>query len=109
MDYEKTGGFIAGKRKEKGLTQKELASQLGVGDKAVSKSKSYGKFCCAGYVYCVYNKNCYSFIWGNHHFHKTGFKVRNAPADTGSPCSESPPSLFPRPSAPGNSFQPPHR
>ena len=34
MDYEKIGRFIAEKRKEKGLTQKELASQLGLGDKA---------------------------------------------------------------------------
>ena len=37
MDYAKTGKFIAEKRKEKGLTQKELARQLGIGDKAVSK------------------------------------------------------------------------
>ena len=37
MDYEKIGKFIAEKRKEKGMTQKELANQLGIGDKAVSK------------------------------------------------------------------------
>jgi len=37
MDQAKTGSFIAQKRKEKGLTQKELAKQLGIGDKAVSK------------------------------------------------------------------------
>lgn len=37
MDQEKTGRFIAEKRKEKGMTQKELAAQLGIGDKAVSK------------------------------------------------------------------------
>lgn len=37
MDYAKIGKFIAEKRKEKGLTQKELARQLGIGDKAVSK------------------------------------------------------------------------
>lgn len=37
MDQGKTGRFIAEKRKEKGMTQKELARQLGVGDKAVSK------------------------------------------------------------------------
>lgn len=37
MDQEKTGRFIAEKRKEKGMTQKELARQLGIGDKAVSK------------------------------------------------------------------------
>lgn len=34
---EKMGKFISGLRKEKGLTQKELAEQLGVTDKAVSK------------------------------------------------------------------------
>ena len=37
MDQAKTGRFIAEKRKEKGMTQKELAKQLGIGDKAVSK------------------------------------------------------------------------
>lgn len=37
MDQEKTGRFIAVKRKEKGMTQKELAEKLGIGDKAVSK------------------------------------------------------------------------
>lgn len=37
MDYAKIGRFIAEKRKEKGMTQKELASQLNIGDKAVSK------------------------------------------------------------------------
>lgn len=37
MDQAKTGKFIAAKRKEKGMTQKELANQLGIGDKAVSK------------------------------------------------------------------------
>lgn len=37
MDQEKTGRFIAEKRKEKGMTQKELAGQLGIGDKAISK------------------------------------------------------------------------
>lgn len=37
MDQGKTGRFIAEKRKEKGMTQKELARQLGIGDKAVSK------------------------------------------------------------------------
>ena len=34
---EKMGRFISEMRKEKGLTQKELAEQLGVTDKAVSK------------------------------------------------------------------------
>ncbi len=37
MDQAKSGRFIAEKRKEKGMTQKELARQLGIGDKAVSK------------------------------------------------------------------------
>lgn len=37
MDYEKICRFIAEKRKEKGMTQKELAKQLSIGDKAVSK------------------------------------------------------------------------
>lgn len=37
MNYNKIGNFIAEKRKEKGLTQKELAEKIGVTDKAVSK------------------------------------------------------------------------
>ena len=37
MDQIKTGGFIAAKRKEKGLTQRELADRLGISDKTVSK------------------------------------------------------------------------
>lgn len=37
MEQAKSGKFIAEKRKEKGMTQKELAKQLGVGDKAISK------------------------------------------------------------------------
>lgn len=37
MNYEKIGEFIQEKRKEKKLTQKELAKKLGVTDKAVSK------------------------------------------------------------------------
>lgn len=37
MNYDKIGNFIAIKRKEKGLTQKDLAIKLGVTDKAVSK------------------------------------------------------------------------
>ena len=37
MNYEKIGEFIAEKRKEKKLTQNELAEKLGVTDKAVSK------------------------------------------------------------------------
>lgn len=37
MNYETIGQFISKKRKEKNLTQKELASKIGVTDKAVSK------------------------------------------------------------------------
>ena len=37
MDSIRTGSFIAFLRREKGMTQKELASLLGVSDKAVSK------------------------------------------------------------------------
>lgn len=37
MDASKTGKLIAAKRKEKGITQKELAEKIGVTDKAVSK------------------------------------------------------------------------
>ncbi len=37
MDKEKTGQLIAQLRKEKGLTQKQLAEALNVTDKAVSK------------------------------------------------------------------------
>ena len=37
MNYDKIGKFIQEKRKEKNLTQKELANKLGVTDRAVSK------------------------------------------------------------------------
>lgn len=37
MDQKKIGGFIAARRKEKGLTQSQLAEKLGITDKAVSK------------------------------------------------------------------------
>lgn len=37
IDREAFGAFLARLRKEKGLTQKELAQQLYVSDKAVSK------------------------------------------------------------------------
>lgn len=37
MNYEKIGEFIKEKRKERNLTQKELASKIGVTDKAISK------------------------------------------------------------------------
>ena len=37
MDSVKTGALVSALRREKGLTQRELASLLGVSDKAVSK------------------------------------------------------------------------
>jgi transcriptional regulator with XRE-family HTH domain len=37
MDQKKTGGFIAAKRKEKSLTQQQLADTLGISNKTVSK------------------------------------------------------------------------
>ena len=37
MDQQKIGAFIAGRRKELNLTQKELADKLGITDRAVSK------------------------------------------------------------------------
>lgn len=37
MNQEKTGKFIAKLRKEKGLTQSQLAEQFGISNKAVSK------------------------------------------------------------------------
>lgn len=37
MNYEQIGKFILEKRKEKKLTQKELAIKIGVTDKAISK------------------------------------------------------------------------
>ena len=37
MDLTKIGRYIAGKRKELGLTQKQLAEKLGMSDKSVSK------------------------------------------------------------------------
>lgn len=37
IDKERFGAFIAGLRKEQGLTQKEVAAQVAVSDKAVSK------------------------------------------------------------------------
>ena len=40
MDNQKIGAFISARRKEKGLTQAQLAEQLGVTNKAVSKWES---------------------------------------------------------------------
>ena len=37
MDLKKIGAYIAGKRKERGMTQRELAEKLGMSDKSVSK------------------------------------------------------------------------
>ena len=37
MDLVKIGKYIAGKRKDLGMTQKQLAEKLGVSDKSVSK------------------------------------------------------------------------
>jgi transcriptional regulator with XRE-family HTH domain len=37
MDQKKVGMFIAESRKQKGLTQKELAERLMISDKTVSK------------------------------------------------------------------------
>ncbi|MBR1477307.1 MAG: helix-turn-helix transcriptional regulator, partial [Lachnospiraceae bacterium] len=37
FDQEKTGKFIAENRKQKGLTQKDLAERLGISNKTVSK------------------------------------------------------------------------
>lgn len=37
MDLIKIGTYIAGKRKALGMTQKQLAEQLGMSDKSVSK------------------------------------------------------------------------
>ena len=37
IDKQKLGAFVAGLRREKGYTQKELADRLFISDKAVSK------------------------------------------------------------------------
>lgn len=37
MDLAKIGKYIAEKRKELGLTQRQLADELGMSDKSVSK------------------------------------------------------------------------
>ncbi|MBQ3119152.1 MAG: helix-turn-helix transcriptional regulator [Clostridia bacterium] len=41
MDLLKTGKLIAGLRREKGFTQKDVAQKLGVCAKTVSKWKQY--------------------------------------------------------------------
>ena len=37
MNVDKVGNFIRKKRKAKNLTQKDLAKELGISDKAISK------------------------------------------------------------------------
>lgn len=44
MDQGKTGKFIAGERKRKGLTQKQLAEILSISDKTISKWERGGGF-----------------------------------------------------------------
>ena len=44
MDQNKTGKFIAGDRKRKALTQKQLAEMLGISDKTISKWERGGGF-----------------------------------------------------------------
>ena len=40
MDLIKIGKYIAGKKEELGLTQKQVAEKLGIGDKSVSNGSS---------------------------------------------------------------------
>ena len=42
IDKEKFGAFVAHLRKEKGLTQREVAERLHLSDKAVSKWETGG-------------------------------------------------------------------
>ena len=44
MDQIKTGRFIAGERKRKGCTQKQLAETLNISDKTISKWERGGGF-----------------------------------------------------------------
>ena len=54
MDQIKTGKFIADERKKKGYTQRQLAEQLGISDKTISKWERGNGFpeihCCCRYV-----------------------------------------------------------
>ena len=40
MDAEKTGAYLAMLRKARGMTQQEIADQLGVSNKTISKWES---------------------------------------------------------------------
>ena len=44
MDQVKIGNFIADIKKEKRMTQKELAEAIGVSDKAISKWECGGSY-----------------------------------------------------------------
>lgn len=53
MDQIKTGKFIADERKKKGYTQRQLAEQLGISDKTISKWErgvSRRFHCCCRYA-----------------------------------------------------------
>ena len=63
IDKTSWGAFVARLRKEKGLTQKELAQRLLVSDKAVSKwetgtSLPDTQLLIPTYSYCVPDKEC---------------------------------------------------
>ena len=51
FDQEKTGKFIAESRKLKGLTQKDLAEQLGISDKTVSQNQPDDRSGCCSISY----------------------------------------------------------
>ncbi|MBQ8639621.1 MAG: helix-turn-helix transcriptional regulator [Lachnospiraceae bacterium] len=56
MDQVRIGRFIAELRKERGLTQKQLAEQLGISDKTVSKWECGRKWFSLESAFC--------FFWG---------------------------------------------
>ena len=58
MDLIKIGKYIAEKRKALGLTQKQLAEQLGMSDKSVSKwDLPAGCICLYGIVWDTGNQH----------------------------------------------------
>ncbi|NPV42659.1 MAG: helix-turn-helix transcriptional regulator [Firmicutes bacterium] len=64
MNFKKIGLFISSMRKEKSMTQKELAERLSVTDKAVSRWET-GKGFPDVFILknlsgagCVHNRNC---------------------------------------------------